>query len=44
MGWRYYMLYCVWLVIEAGIVWAVFPETHGRTLEDLSFMLESKDD
>ncbi|KAL5388186.1 hypothetical protein DPSP01_003175 [Paraphaeosphaeria sporulosa] len=44
IGWRYYVMYCVWLVAEAGIVWAVFPETHGRTLEDLSFLLETKGD
>ncbi|KAL1592320.1 hypothetical protein SLS60_011397 [Paraconiothyrium brasiliense] len=43
IGWKYYLLYCVWLLVEAWIVWVRFPETHGRTLEDLSFMLEVKD-
>ncbi|KAJ4360068.1 uncharacterized protein N0V89_000627 [Didymosphaeria variabile] len=42
IGWKYYILYCVWLLVEAWIVWVCFPETHGRTLEDLSFMLEAK--
>lgn len=43
IGWKYYIFYCVWLLIEALIVYFVFPETHDRTLEDLSFFLEGKE-
>ena len=43
LGWKYYIFYCVWLVVEAGIVWLVFPETYEGTLEDLSWLLEGKD-
>ena len=43
IGWKYYIFYCVWLLVQAIIVWAVFPETHDRTLEDLSFLLEGKE-
>ena len=43
IGWKYYIFYCVWLLVEALIVYLVFPETHNRTLEDLSFFLEGKD-
>ena len=37
------MIYCVWLLIEALIVYLVFPETRNRTLEELSFFLEGKE-
>ena len=43
IGWKYYIFYCVWLIVEALIVYFVFPETHDRTLEDLSFFLEGKE-
>lgn len=43
IGWKYYIFYCVWLLVEALIVYFVFPETHDRTLEDLSFFLEGKE-
>ena len=33
----------MWLVVEALIVYLIFPETHDRTLEDLSFFLEGED-
>lgn len=42
MGWKYYIFYCVGLVAQAGIVWLVFPETYGGTLEEVSFLVEGK--
>lgn len=37
------MVYCVWIVVEVGIVYLMFPETYNRTLEELSFMFEGKE-
>ncbi|KAF6814463.1 MFS sugar transporter [Colletotrichum sojae] len=41
--WKYYIVYCVWILVEIATVYFVFPETHGRTLEELSFMFEGKE-
>ncbi|KAI6355452.1 hypothetical protein MCOR25_008173 [Pyricularia grisea] len=41
--WRYYIVYCVWILVEIATVYFLFPETHGRTLEELSFMFEGKE-
>ncbi len=35
-------MYCVWIVVEIATVFFLFPETQGRTLEELSFMFEGK--
>ncbi|KAF2183492.1 general substrate transporter [Zopfia rhizophila CBS 207.26] len=41
--WKYYIFYCVWMLVEISTVWFFFPETHNRTLEELSFMFEGKE-
>lgn len=43
IGWKYYIVYCVWIVVEIATVYFIFPETKGRSLEGLSFMFESKE-
>ena len=43
IGWKYYIVYCIWILVEIATVYFLFPETHGRTLEELSFMFEGKD-
>jgi len=42
VGWRYLISYCAWLAFEVVFVWFVFPETAGRTLEELAFMFEDR--
>ncbi|KAK5940262.1 hypothetical protein PMZ80_007682 [Knufia obscura] len=42
VGWRYLIAYCCWLAFEIVFVWFMFPETAGRTLEELAFMFEDK--
>jgi hypothetical protein len=42
IGWRYYIVYCVWILVEIATVYWLFPETHNRTLEELSFIFEGK--
>lgn len=37
VGWRYLISYCCWLAFEVVFVYFVFPETFGRTLEELAF-------
>ncbi|XXH05836.1 hypothetical protein Hte_012274 [Hypoxylon texense] len=43
IGWKYYLVYCVWILVEIAVVYLLFPETHNRTLEELSFMFEGRD-
>ncbi|EPQ58905.1 general substrate transporter [Gloeophyllum trabeum ATCC 11539] len=39
-GWKYYISYCVFLLFEIVFVYFLFPETAGRTLEELAFLYE----
>ena len=43
IGWKYYIVYCIWILVEILTVYFLFPETHNRTLEELSFMFEGKE-
>jgi len=42
VGWKYLISYCCWLAYEVVFVYFFFPETHGRTLEELAFMFEDR--
>ncbi|ROT41878.1 general substrate transporter [Sodiomyces alkalinus F11] len=42
-GWRYLIFYCCWLLFEIVFVYFFFPETAGRTLEELAFLFEDRD-
>lgn len=35
--WRYLAIYCGWIFFEFIIVYLLYPETSGRTLEELAF-------
>jgi hypothetical protein len=37
VGWKYLIMYCVTICIEIIVVYFFYPETQGRTLEELSF-------
>ncbi|KAL4931692.1 putative MFS sugar transporter [Aspergillus undulatus] len=41
--WRWLIVYCCWLAFEVVFIYLFFPETSGRTLEELSFMFEGKE-
>ncbi|KAF2107022.1 general substrate transporter [Lophiotrema nucula] len=43
IGWKYYIFYCCWVCVEIATVYLFFPETHNRTLEELSFMFEGRE-
>lgn len=34
--WKYYIVWCVWLLVQIGIVYFFFPETHGLELEEIA--------
>ncbi|UKZ74651.1 hypothetical protein TrVFT333_002321 [Trichoderma virens FT-333] len=42
ISWRWLIVYCCWLAFEIVFVYFMFPETAGRTLEELSFLFEDK--
>ncbi|KAF8887256.1 hexose transporter [Gymnopilus junonius] len=39
-GWKFYISYCVWLLCEVVFIYFLFPETSGRSLEELAFLYE----
>lgn len=38
IGWKTYMIFFVINIAQAVIVWLFYPETSGRTLEEIDFM------
>ncbi|KAL7621750.1 hypothetical protein AAE478_009077 [Parahypoxylon ruwenzoriense] len=40
VSWRYLISYCCFLAFEITFVYFMFPETFGRTLEELAFLFE----
>jgi sugar porter (SP) family MFS transporter len=42
IGWKYLLVYVVWLCIEVVFIYFLFPETYGKTLEELTFLFESE--
>ncbi|KAL2174125.1 sugar transporter-like protein [Thermothelomyces heterothallicus CBS 202.75] len=38
--WKYMAIYCGWIFFEFLIVFFLYPETSGRTLEELAFLFE----
>lgn len=40
IGWKYYIVYCVFLVFEIGIVWKFYPETKQIPLEEIVKMFD----
>lgn len=40
MGWRYYLVYCGWLIIELVFVITYVIETRGRTLEETATLFD----
>lgn len=42
LDWKYLIVYVVWLCLEVVFIYFFFPETHGKTLEELTFLFESE--
>jgi Sugar (and other) transporter len=41
IGWKWLITYCCRLAFEVVFVWFMFPETFGRTLEELAFSMSN---
>jgi MFS family permease len=41
IGWKYYIVFCVLLGIMIILVYFLFPETKGRTLEEIAEIFQS---
>ncbi|KAL5113433.1 hypothetical protein ACEQ8H_008701 [Pleosporales sp. CAS-2024a] len=42
LGWKYLIVYIAWLVLEVIFIYFLFPETYGKTLEELTFLFDSE--
>lgn len=42
IGWKLYVIYVVWITIEIVFMYLFFPETAGKTLEELAVIFEAK--
>ncbi|KAJ2974086.1 hypothetical protein NUW58_g8770 [Xylaria curta] len=43
IGWKFLIVYSVWILIEAILIYFLWPETSGRTLEELTFLFEDEE-
>lgn len=41
-GWKYYFLYIFWDILELACIYFFFVETSNRTLEELTWIFQSK--
>lgn len=37
IGWKFFAIYCGWIAFEFTFIFFLYPETSGRTLEELAF-------
>ncbi|KAH7085890.1 hexose transporter-like protein [Paraphoma chrysanthemicola] len=42
LDWKYLIIYVAWLCFEVVFIYFLFPETYGKTLEELTFLFESE--
>jgi len=42
INWKFLAIYCGWIFFEFIFIYFCYPETSGRTLEELSFLFEDK--
>ncbi|KAI0744334.1 general substrate transporter [Daedaleopsis nitida] len=43
LGWKYYLVYVVWLLFEVGFIWRYLIETKNRTLEETAALFDGED-
>lgn len=36
LGWKYYIVFCCFLAVFLAVTWFFFPETKGRSLEEIA--------
>ncbi|KAH7039885.1 general substrate transporter [Microdochium trichocladiopsis] len=42
LGWKFYIVYCCWLGVVLTVIIFMFPETMGRTLEEIAFIFDKE--
>jgi MFS family permease len=42
IGWKYYIVFCVLLFVFSFLIYFLFPETNGRTLEEIAEIFDGK--
>lgn len=42
IGWKYYIVYVVWLAIETSTIYFVYPETKMESLEEVAIVMEGE--
>lgn len=42
IAWKYYIVFCCILGLLLGLIWFLFPETKGHTLEEIREVFEGK--
>lgn len=42
IGWKYYIVFCALLAALLGLIWLLFPETKGHTLEEIAEIFDGK--
>ncbi|EJT96557.1 general substrate transporter [Dacryopinax primogenitus] len=40
LGWKFFLVYCVWTAIETIIIFYIYPETKGPTLEEVALVFD----
>ncbi|PGH21293.1 hypothetical protein AJ80_03343 [Polytolypa hystricis UAMH7299] len=43
IDWKYLAIYCGWIAFEFLFIFFLYPETSGRTLEELAFLFEDRE-
>ncbi|KUJ07863.1 hexose transporter-like protein [Mollisia scopiformis] len=43
IDWKFLAIYCGWIAFEFIFIYFMYPETAGRTLEELAFLFEDKE-
>ncbi|EFQ26872.1 lactose permease [Colletotrichum graminicola M1.001] len=42
LGWKYYIVFCILLTLLLFLIWLPFPETKGRTLQQIAEIFDGK--
>jgi hypothetical protein len=40
IGWKYYIVFCCFLLVIGTVTWSVFPETKGYSLEEIAVLFD----
>jgi hypothetical protein len=43
LGWKYYIVYVAWLAVETTIIFFLYPETKGPSLEEVAAVMEGSE-